>query len=229
MPLYVYPKNSILKKIKRRSKIKIIWEPMLTIKYENSENKLYEILTDSLIPRILGDPISSVLLSRKKELFEFTLDKPLEGVELEHTTRGEEVINNFILVFEDLEKLKSEVYQNMKEEMNLNIDWSRYRSLLIYSERLLKRDKSIFPYLRGQEPISKKFVETVFLENILKIGLGIKTSQRPKIIEEKKVFYPLAVDEHNTVYEIAWKKDKSIAYTSFFAEEVIKKIVEEKI
>jgi len=209
MDTFIAPNNKILKKVsKKHEDIQYIWEPVLYIKYTDGY-MVNEVIMDSFIPGIIDNPVIPLLLARRPSLFSYK-DKPsITGLHLKHLVDAKLLIDRIVEVSNNLDDLKKKAIDTMKYEMNLNIDWGRYRSIFIYTERLMRRKQSVFPYLRGQTPESSRYTELIFLENIVRRGLGIKKDAKISVIHEKKLYYPLAITRDFTVYEIAWKRIKA--------------------
>ncbi len=228
--MYIKPKERILKKLKKRKGM-LIWEPVFMLKYETNIGKR-EIITDALIPKIINDPISTALLSRSAKLFKITKESfnkwEQPTIKVDHSMSLNSVIENLeklSLLLENLLAKKNKKLEELKDTLELNIAWNRYRTLFIHSEKLAKRTQSVFPYLKGEKPKGEEYLELVYLESIVRKGLAISKDSNIAVLKSQKLFYPLYVTNEVEVFEVAWKKDKSIAYTNYFREKEVEKII----
>ena len=228
--MYIKPKEGILKKLKKRKGV-LIWEPVILLKYETRIGKR-EIITDALIPKIINDPISTALLSRSAKLFKITKEPfnkwDLSTCRIDHHMDPNSIVENLEklpLLLEDLSNKKEEKFTELKDTLELNVAWNRYRTLFIHSEKLAKRKQSVLPYLKGEKPKGEEYLELVYLESIVREGLAIPNDPNIMVSKSQKLFYPLYLTSEYEVFEVAWKKDKSIAYTNYFREKEVEKIV----
>ncbi len=184
--------------------------PYIHLIYKSKKGKV-DILVDSLTPDISNDPLIAVLTARKTKLLKMSSSEPLKGIKLNHRLSGEEIVEKFFEAYEKADELTRKSIDDFYEESQLDIDWSRYRALLIPSKRLLSRKEPIFKYLTGKKETSP-YAVGLFLKGIIKSGLKIIESREVDIKLSEKAYYPIVITSDLTTYEPAWKLSESIIY-----------------
>ncbi len=193
------------------SRGKLIWQPFLRIVYKAGKKK-NDVLMDALLPVICNDPIVAVLLSRKTSLIKLSEKKPFpHGETLRHRINGEELLEMVKSAYVKTQELINKSYATFHDEMQLDIDWQRYRAIFVPTKRLIQRKKPIFKYLMGKSETAP-YVICLFLKNLIKDGFKMTNETRVKILECEDVFYPLVITDGLIFYEPAWKLSESLTY-----------------
>lgn len=209
------PKLVIFAKPKKLSEViiskgKLIWLPYIHLIYKTSKGKV-DVLVDSLTPYISNDPLVAVLTARKTKLLNLVSEEPLKSIKLNHRLSGQEIVKKFKEAYAKADELTKKSLNDFYEQSQLDIDWSRYRALLIPSKRLISRKEPIFRYLTGRNETSP-YAVGLFLKGIIEKGLKL-TDKLDAVIElSEKAYYPLIITSNLDVYEPAWKLSESIIY-----------------
>ncbi len=189
----------------------LVWEPYVRIVYKTKRGKV-DVIVDSVMPSVCRDPIVAVLTARKTKLIKLSEEKPLEGKVLNHDLSGYEIIDLFKSAYAKADELSKTSIDEFYERAQLDVDWSRYRAILLPSKRLLTRKEPIFRYLTGKDQTSP-YTIGLFLKGLIESGLKITSDIDAEIKLSEKTYYPLVITNDLTFYEPAWKLDESILYS----------------
>ncbi len=189
----------------------IVWEPYIRLKYETKKGKV-DVIIDSLVPKIGGDAIVTVLLSRKSSLFKFVEKEPINGLKLDHKLDAKNIISLIKKAYNIARDLSTSSEKDFYERTQLDVDWSRYRAIFWPSKRIIERKEPIFRYLTGKDE-TPPYVIGKYIMGLIESGLKLNDVIDAHIHESGKIYYPLLITPELKVYEIGWKLNESIIYS----------------
>jgi len=192
------------------SKGKLIWLPYIRLIYKSKKGKV-DVLVDSLTPDISNDPLVAVLTARSTKLLNLVKEEPLESIKLNHRLSGYDLVDKFKEAYIKADELTRRSLDDFYEQSQVDIDWSRYRALLIPSKRLISRKEPIFRYLTGKSETSP-YAVGLFIKGIIEKGLKLTDKLDVEIELSEKAYYPLVLTEDLEAYEPAWKFSESVIY-----------------
>ncbi|MGQ4833692.1 MAG: hypothetical protein ACP6IS_07340 [Candidatus Asgardarchaeia archaeon] len=211
---YIKPIENIFKKISKKEG-KLFWIPCLIIEYEGKNRKrvLFDAFTPDYQEKKEIKPFLRVLFARSAELFQIETFPQIaaEGIELDTISSKDEIIDDLQLMVKivkaKLPEERRKFEDEMSEELQKMVEWSRFRWYLTLPER-----RNIRALMSAGKRIEN--IEMFIIKDILETGLGIYESGKIGIvINIQKVFYPLYVTDELIAYEVALKKDISRGYT----------------
>ena len=190
----------------------LIWQPYVRIIYRAGKKK-NDIIVDSLIPKMCNDPIVTVLLSRKTKLVKLSKGTSLSGgMFLKPAMDGYDVMNFFRKAYSKVEEMLEKTSQDFDEQVQLDIDWQRYRAIFILTRRLMERHRPLFRYFVGKTE-AHPYAVALFLKSLIENGLYIKKDINVEILSCEGVYYPLVITNDLKVFEIAWRLKDSLTYS----------------
>ncbi len=189
----------------------LIWQPYIRIIYE-TRKKRNDILVDALLPAICNDPITAILLARKTSLMRLSEEQILgKGIFLKPALDGPSIIEIIKQAFDKVEELLEASQSSFREELQLNIDWQRYRAIFIPTRRLIERKAPIFRYFLGRTE-AHPYAIALFLKNLIRNGLNITDRNDIRLISSERAYYPLVITDNLKIFEIAWRLQESLTY-----------------
>jgi len=205
---------------------KLVWFPYLRIKYKSP--KKMDVLFSCFTSNLTGTPQSTILLARNTGMFKFSTSKICRGKIIEVDLDSGDIISDIEETYRFVKMGLEKHIDEFREEIDLNIDWNRFRALFIPSQRLLERKEPIFKYLWGRRR-SPIYSVLSFLKFLIEEGLGYRGNEI-YIRETEKVYYPIVITNNDEFFEIGWKFEKSLSYSWLYeSSEKFRNFITERI
>ncbi len=192
---------------------RLLWFPYLRIEYTSAKRR--DILFSCFTSSISSNPQSTILLARNADMLNIVEGSIPQGEKVDIAINQNEILYDIMNVYDLVEIGLQKHFEEFREEMNINVDWNRFRAIFTPTLRLIERDRPIFKYLWGRRN-SPLYSVLKFVKFLIEEGLGYRKSEHIEIHSTEKVYYPLLVGPEDDFYEIGWKLDKSLAYAWLF-------------
>ena len=226
---YVIPKKKHIEKFIRRGYL-LIWEPILILEYicENNKNL---VAFDVFFSDVLRRPKVRLMLCRSAKKWKFSDNEPYKGIKLQHIGTKE-------MILSDLKRIEGYVESHFESSITkfrekLYRDLGKYRrreawqfGIPAFTEEVQERSmRSAFAeFISAFREI--RIPDVVFMREVLREGLKIKSVEKIVVLSEVKAYYPIMIDLMKfEVYEPMLNGKKSISYSTLFKNEEVKKII----
>lgn len=205
----------------------LLWFPYVRIKYTATQER--DILFSCFTSSISSNPQSTILLARKTSMFKIVNGKIHHGKIVEIPVDPNEILEDIVNVYDMVIVGMQKHFDEFREDIDINIDWNRFRAIFTPTLRLIERRRPVFKYLWGQYS-SPLYSVLNFVRFIIEEGLGYRKSERIRVHSTEKIYYPILVGLENEFYEIGWNLEKSLTLEWLFqVSDQFKKIILENI
>ena len=183
----------------------LIWFPYIRIQYVSSRRM--DILFSCFTSRHTGEPELTVLLARATKIFNLRRGTP-EGTKIHIDFEEKDILRDIDMAYKDTLAMMEQTADAFRERINIDIDWERWRGILIPSRRLMERRGPVLRYLLGRTEADPHALAR-FLRFIIEEGLGYRG--HICVLETNIVYYPIVIIGDD-FYEAGWKNSPSLAY-----------------
>jgi len=226
---YVTPKRKYIEKFTRKGCL-LIWEPILILEYVCEKNTNL-VAFDVFFSDVLKRPKIRLMLCRSAKKWKLSDDEPYKGIKLQHIGNKEAVLSDLKKIEEYIESHFEPSITRFRKKLCQDLDKYGRREawqfgIPAFAEEAQERSiRSAFAsFISAFKEV--RIPDVVFMREVLREGLKIKSVEKIKVLNEIKAYYPIMLDLMRfEVYEPMLNGKKSISYSTLFKNEEVRKII----